>query len=212
MSDWTQSDLKQRSIAATEYRDYANIPVGDDTYELPYRLLDQEEQLEVQAKIEMSSIAEAEGSLDVSEETERAEERVQELQSKDDLTESEKDELREAQTTLAKNRGELLDAMGKDTLMAFYEAGRSAISPDKEDVDHVMDNPIEAKSRFDDIDGAPTPDNGEYTRERARRALRKEMLAILDPSPFMVYFTLGQQVWQESQSAGEVVGSSESET
>lgn len=212
MSDWTTSDLKERSIAATEYTDYANVPVGDETYELPYGLLNQQEQLNVQSKIEMSSIAEAQGDVDVSDETKDAEETIQELQSKDeDLTEGEKAALRDAQTTLAQNRGELIDAMGKQTLMAFYDAGKSAITPDKEDVDNVLDNPIEARDRFTDIDGAPTPEGGSYTRESARRALRKEMIAILEPSPFMVFFTIGQQVWKESQSAGELVGSSEDE-
>jgi len=209
MSDWTQTDLKRKAIAVTEYRGYANIPVGDETYELPYRLLDQQEQLEVQADIEMSSIAEVDGNVDVSDETERAEERVQELQSKDNLTSEEEAELRDAQTTLAKNKGELLDALGKSTLMAFYNAGRTAISPDKEDVDHVMENPTEAKARFEDIEGAPTPTSGTYTRDNANTALRHEMLAILDESPFMVYFTLGQQVWDESASAGKLVSGSE---
>ena len=209
MSDWTQSDLKQKAIAATEYRGYANVPVGEETYELPYRLLDQQEQLEVQADIEMSSIAEVDGAVDVSDETERAEERVQELQSKDELTSAEEDELREAQSTLAKNKGELLDALGESTLMAFYNAGRTAISPDKEDVDYVMENPTEARTRFEAIDGAPTPTSGSYTRSDANTALRREMLAILDGSPFMVYFTLGQQVWDESSSAGKLVSDSE---
>lgn len=213
MSDWTTSDLKQRSIAAKEYIDYANVPVGEDTYELPYQLLSAPDQLEVQSKIDMTSIQDVDGEIEMDDELQQAEETVQELQSKDELTDAEEDKLREAQIRLAKDRGKLLDALGKETLMAFHDAGRAALTPDSEDVDAVMENPHEAINRFEDIDGAPTPSSsGEYTREMARRALRREMLSIFDDNPLMVYFTIGQQVWEESQSAGKLVGTSDDET
>lgn len=212
MSDWTTTDLRRRSKAAATYTDYANVPVGDDTYEIPYQLLDQEQQLEVQAKIDMSSIVEADGEVELDDHIEEAEQTVQELQSKEELTESEEQRLREAQTTLMKNQGDILDALNKETLMAFHDAGRQAIEPDEEDVSAVLENPIESQSRFEAVDSAPTPQNGEWTRSMARKAVRREMRQILDDVPFMIYFTLGQQVWEESQSAGELVGSSEDET
>jgi len=211
MSDWTTTDLREKSIAAKEYTDYANVPVGSDTYKIPYTLLDAEQQLEVQSKIDLSSIAEIDGEVDLNEELEQAEEIVQELQAKDDLTEREEEKLRENQITLAKNEGELMDALGKETLVAFHDAGRAAITPDKEDVENVLSSPVESIARFEDIDSAPTPSNGEWTREMARRALRREMLYIFDDNPLMVYFTIGQQVWEESQSAGNLVENSDDE-
>jgi len=214
MSDWTTSDLKERSIAANEYIDYAKIPVGDDTYEVPYGLLNGSQILEVQAKIDMSSVSEAGDEIDMDDDVEEAEETVRELQSKDDdLTESEEEQLREAQSTLMQNRGSIIDALGAETLKAFRDAGRAAIRPDSEDIENVITSPIEAKQRFDDIDGAPTPsDSGEFTRDQAQKALRLEMLEILDPNPFMIYFTVGQEVWEQSQSAGKLVGTSEDDS
>jgi len=212
MSDWTTTDLRQKSIAAKEYTDYANVPVGSDTYELPYSLLGAEQQLEVQSKIDLSSIAEMDGEVEMDEELEQAEEIVQELQSKDDLTDKEEEKLRENQLVLAKNEGKLMDALGKETLVAFHDAGRAAISPDREDVENVMESPVASIDRFEDIDSAPTPSNGEWTREMARRAIRREMLHIFDDNPLMIYFTIGQQVWEESQSAGNLVENSDDET
>jgi hypothetical protein len=211
MSDWTTTDLKQRSIAAKEYRGYANIPVGEATYEVPYELLSHDQQLEVQGDINLEALAETDGAVDLDEETETAEQRVQELQSKDDLTEVEKQELREAQQTLMQNNAELVDKLGSETLKAFHKAGRMAIAPDTEDVNNVMDNPIEAKERFADIPGAPAFGSGEITREAAARALKAEMRSILDDNPLPIYFTLGQQVFEESQSAGKLADDSESD-
>lgn len=207
MSDWTTSDLKQKSVAATEYTDYANIPVGESTYEIPYTLLDQDQQLKIQSEIDMEAIADLSDDTDVDDEVEEAEEIVEELQSKDndELTEEDEQQLKEAQMTLLKNRGQLVNAMGYETLKAFHDAGRAAIRPDSEDIENVLSTPRESKERFEDVDGAPTPTNGEWTREMAQRALRREMLSILDDVPFMIYFTIGQQVWEESQSAGKLV-------
>jgi hypothetical protein len=87
-----------------------------------------------------------------------------------------------------------------------------AIAPDTEDVNNVMDNPIEAKERFADIEAAPAFGSGEITREAATRALKAEMRDILDDNPLPIYFTLGQQVFEESQSAGKLADDSENET
>jgi hypothetical protein len=208
MSDWTTTDIKQRCIAATEYRGYANIPVGDDTYSLPYRLLDSDDILDIQGQMDISAVAEH-ASADVSDEVEAAEETIEQLQAKDELTDAEEADLRDAQTILMQNRGELMDAIGADTLKAFAHAGRMAIAPDEEDVNNVMNNPTEAMTRFADIEGAPPMNGSEITREQINRALEAEMKEIIDSTPFLIFYTLGQQVWEESQNAGNVVGGSD---
>jgi len=209
MSDWTQPDIKERSIAATEYRGYANIPVGNDVFEFPYKLLEAETQSEIQGQMKMGAVAEKMGDRDVSDEVEAAEETIEVLQEKDELTDAEEEQMQSAQQTLMQNQGELVDAIGAETLKAFHRAGREAIAPDSEDVQYVLDNPVEARSRFTDIDGAPSM-SGDFTRERAERALQAEMREILDESPLLIYYTLGQTVWEESQEAGNVVESSAS--
>lgn len=205
MSDWTTTNLKQKGKKAAEYTDYAKVPVGEDTYELAYTLLDQEQMLDMQAAIDVGSIAEAEADMENSEAIEAAEETVEELQTKSELTDSEEDRLRDAQITLAKNRGGLVDALGRETLSAFQEIGREALTPDDEDISNVLNTPIEAIERFESVDGAPTPTDNEWTRDMVRDALKAEMLSILDDVPFMVYFTLGMTVFEESQSAGKLV-------
>lgn len=208
MSDWTESNLKQRSIKAAEYMDYANIPVGDDTYEIPYTLPNQTQMLDVQESINVGSIAEAQADIEEeNDDVKEAEDLIQELQTKDDLSKEQERELRNAQITLAKNRGAIIDALGRETLDAFYNLGRNCIEPDEEDISNVLSNPAEAIARFEDIDGAQTPSNGEWTRNMVRDALKAEMQSILDDVPFMIYFTLGQTVFEQAQSAGKLVES-----
>jgi len=216
MSDWTEApELRRRLTSGREYRDTKNVPVGEESYAIPYRLLEAEEQLKLQARIDMASLAEAANENDdgAEEIVQEAEKTVQELQDKDELTSEEEDQLRDAQTTLVQNKGELLDALGEDTLIAFHDAGRWAISPDETDVANVMESTTsQQKSRFADIDGAPTPESGSvFTKEDARTALEAEMKAILDSSPFLIYFTLGQSVWEESRSAGKLLDGSDEE-
>ena len=217
MSDWTEApELRRRLTSGSEYRDTKNVPVGEDSFAIPYRLLTAEEQLKLQARIDMASLAEAANDEDDEDEqiVREAEETVQELQDKEELTEVEEQQLRDAQTTLVQNKGKLLDALGQDTLMAFNDAGRWAISPDETDVTNVMESTTaQQQSRFEDIEGAPTPESGSvYSREDARTALEAEMKAIIDNSPFLIYFTVGQSVWEESRSAGKLLDGSDEES
>jgi len=216
MSDWTESpELRRRLTSGSDYRDTKNVPVGEDTFEIPYRLLEAEEQLKLQARIDMASLAEAANDADdeSSELVQEAEETVQELQDKDELTDEEEQQLRDAQTTLVQNKGELLDAMGEETLMAFHDAGKWAITPDDEDVTNVMEaTTAQNQSRFEDVPNAPTPSSGSvFDRDDAQRALEAEMQYLIDASPFLIYFTVGQSVWEESRSAGNLVDDSSEE-
>lgn len=208
MSDWTTTNLKKKSKKAADYIDYAKVPVGDDTYELAYELADQDQMLDVQEKIDIASVAEAESNIQNSDELAAAEETVAELQTKEgELTDAEEERLQDAQITLAKNRGKIVDALGRESLDALYNLGRNNIVPDDEDISNALENPHEAVERFKGIEDAPTPSNGEWTRSMIREALKAEMVSILDDVPFMIYFTLGQTVFEESQSAGKLVES-----
>jgi hypothetical protein len=207
-TEWRK--LKAKIQQGDEWRETANVPVAGDTFEMEIRMLTEDERLdEVIPRIDMAALQEHEDSGQSD-----AEERIEELQSKDDLTEAEQEELDEAQQELSTQEVELLNSLGSDTLGAIRDAGRMGVEPTDGDVDVVLNtSPSECRERFravnaDDRTDVSIPSYGPgdgpvpETREEARTAVKKEMQHFLDLNPYMVKFTLGMQVLNATQGEG----------
>lgn len=193
MSEW--AELRNQIQQGADWRGTVNVPVGDETFEITYRLLTESERQSLLPRIDMKSLVEhrEEGQSD-------AEEVVEDLQSADDLSEAEEEQLQEAQMDLARQRADLIDALGAETFEAIRDAGRIGIVPDEEDVSQVMEEPIaESRERFGPIDDVP---DAPETRAEAREAVVAEMDHWLEQSPYPVKFTVGQEVFAATQGEG----------
>lgn len=193
MSEW--ASLKTKIQDADNWRGECNVPIEDETFTVKIRMLTESERQGLLPRINMSALAEHREN-----EQSDAEEVIENLQDKDELTDAEEARLQEAQLDLAEQRGDLIEALGEETFAAIREAGRLGITPDAEDVTQVLDeHPQESRERFEHIDGV---EDVPQDREEAREAIRAEMNHWLERSPYPIQFTVGQRVLRESQGQG----------
>lgn len=181
--DWAKAKRKIRE--GKNWRGTANVQLGDVQAELGFRLLTEDEFLELQADIDKEALREYRGE----EETD-AERRLMELQEKDELDDDEKAELEEVTREVESQRAGIADALGKKTFDAFLQAGEEAIMPTDDDIEDAFDaTPDEQEERFGTIPN---------TRSEMEESLKREMQDVVADSPYLVRFTLGQQAFAES--------------
>jgi hypothetical protein len=219
MSDW--HELKSSIQQGDEWRGSCNVPIGDGTVEIKHRkLLESERQDEILPRLDMGAI-----SQHNEHEKTDAEETIEELQPKDELTEEEEQRLAQAQQELAEQKSDLIDSIGEETFQAVREAAIMGVVPDEEDVNEVInESPTESAERFrpindDDRTDVAIEDYGpdQYdgpvpqTRQQARKALKAEMEHWLSLSRRPLKFTIGQQVIAATQGEGKSHGTSETD-
>lgn len=189
MSEWLR--VKKKTIDAKKYREYANIPLGEDeddnavTAEVPYKMLAEEDMLDILPRINLDALGGDGDNEEVN--------RLQELQAKDDLTDEEEAELNELHDELESDQATVMQELGSESFMAILDAGRMAITPDEEDINMALDQGVtEQEERFG---------RSVRTREEAKEAIEEEMRSVVEGSPYLTKFTIGQAALKASQTA-----------
>lgn len=183
-------DANKKMEEGKQWTDTIPVPFGDDTIELTYSLLPERKFWDVQKSLDFDSIQEQmEGE---NAELAEAEERLQELLAKDELTEAEEQELQEIGRKLNTNQADFISQLGDDAFNSLLNAGKEALTPSDIDIENGFDlSPTEQENRFGFVP---------KTREQMRDALELEMQEQVEGQPYPVKFIVGQAALAESMS------------
>jgi len=182
--DFLRADEKIRQ--GTDWRDTMPIPIAGEKMEFGFTLLNERIRQEVQNCLPIDEFRKYKQS-GMSDEQER----LMELQRKDELSEEEQDELIElAEKVNPEDEGrESLPDAAVDALM---DAGKHAIKPTEGDVQDIISADPETQERvFGEIPEHLDTDTaesllGEYMREQ------------IEDQPFPIKFSLGQRAYMET--------------
>lgn len=182
--DFLLADEKIRE--GTDWQDTITIPVAGDKLEFGFTLLDERVRQAVQNSLPMEEFRKYRQN-DMSDEQER----LLELQRKDELTDDEQKELVElAEEVNPEEEGR--DSLPDEAVDALMDAGKHAIEPTEGDVQDVLAADPDTQQRiFGEI-----PDH--LDTASACEALRGYMRDQIEDQPFPIKFTLGQRAYMET--------------
>jgi len=181
---------RQKITEGVNYTDTVPIPFGGETIELNHRLLHEGELLQIESSIDREALQQHQQSGES-----ETEQRIKELQSKDELTTEEERELEELVKQFTAEQSGVMDSMGYETFEAFMEAGKKALVPSNDDINTAFDLDIEEQERrFGTV-----PNN----RKQMKDALKTEMETMVDNQPYPIKFFVGQKAYAESLSLFE---------
>ena len=169
-----------------DWEDTMTIPIAGDKMEFGFTLLDERMRQQVQSTLPLEKFRDyRKGGM--SEEQER----LMELQRKDDLTDDEQEELVElAQEVNPEEEGR--DTLGDDAVNALMDAGKHAIEPTEGDIQDV----IAADPQRQEAILGELPDH--LDTETVRDGLREYMRDRIEEQPFPIKFQLGQRAFMET--------------
>jgi|APHM01.1.fsa_nt_gi hypothetical protein len=189
---WEQA--RQKIQSGTSYRDTVRVPFGDpetgelESIELTHRLLTENEYWDVAASIDNEEVEQD----DPDDEVEKAQQTVQRLQGKENLTEYQERELEDALETVQRNQGQLISNLGEETFNALLRVGKTCLAPSETDVDQAFNMPApKQEQRFNFIPN---------TRDQVREAVKLEMEEMVQEQPYLIKFIVGLKAWSASQS------------
>jgi hypothetical protein len=196
---------KRKITEATDWRGDVTVAVGDESLTFHHRLLTETEFIRVQQALDTQAAMESgknQGSDgltgDGMGETE-AQERLLELQSKEELTESEREELKELNAEVAGQTAQIKEALGQEGFDLMMEMGREVIEPSDEDVRAVYDllgeEPAEAMEMLG-LDKVPQA----YGVEDVRGWVREELRSMIEDQPYPIKLNVGLQATMETIS------------
>lgn len=185
---------KKKISDATNWRGDVNVSLGGDTVTFKHRLLTEDEFLELKQALNLDEL-QGEQSTNVGQTD--AQERLLELQQKEDeLTDEEEDELRRLSQEVAGQADKIERALGEDGYSKLMEAGRDCIEPSDEDVEYVYNaNPDEARELMG-VSTLPNP----LTKDAVRDALRDELRTMITGQPYPIKLNVGMQALSETIS------------
>jgi len=170
-----------------DWGDTMSIPIAGEKMEFGFTLLNERTRTMVQNTLPMDELRQyrSDGMSD-------EHKRLMELQRKDDLSESEREELIElAEEVNPEEEGR--DSLGEDAVDALMDAGKHALEPTEDDVSDLLAADPETQERIFD---------GELPKHMdadvARDALREYMQERIEGQPFPIKFTLGQRAYMET--------------
>jgi len=170
-----------------DWSDTMTIPIAGEKMEFGFTLLDERTRTMVQNTLPMDELRQyrSDGMSD-------EHKRLMELQRKDDLSESEREELIElAEEVNPEDEGK--DSLGEDAVEALMDAGKAALEPTEDDVSDLLAADPETQER---IFGGDLPKH--MDADVARDALSEYMTDRLEGQPFPIKFTLGQRAYMET--------------
>lgn len=184
---------KQKISDATSWRGDVNVSLGDETITFKHRLLSEQEFLDLKQSLNLSELRDSQnenlGQTD-------AQERLLELQQKEDLTDSEEDELEKLSRQVAGQTDQIEDVLGEDGYDKIMDAGRACIEPSDEDVEYVYNaSPDEARELMG-VDTLPNP----LTKDVVRDQLADELRSMITGQPYPIKMNVGMQALSESIS------------
>lgn len=188
---------KQKISDATNWRGDVTVSLGDDTVTFKHRLLNENEFLELKRELDLSSATDGDAPGNVGQTEDQ--ERLLELQQKEDLTDEEENELRERAQRVAQQTNQIEDALGEKGYSLLMDAGRNTIEPSQEDVDYVYDLTSEDPNRAKELMGVsqfPNP----LTKGTVREHLRDELVSMITDQPYPIKLNVGMQAFSETIS------------
>lgn len=182
--DFLKADEKIEQ--GTDWQDTMQIPIAGEKMEFGFTLLEERDRQHVQNELPIQEFKEYRDD-GMSEEQER----LMELQRKDELTDEEQQELVDlAEKVNPEDEGR--DSLGDDAVDALMDAGKAAIEPTEDDVaDILAADPDVQKRIFGEI-----PSN--LDRDTAREKLRAYMKERIEGQPFPIKYVLGQRAYMET--------------
>jgi hypothetical protein len=169
-----------------EWSDTMTIPIAGEKHEFGFVLLDERVRQEVQSALPLEKFKDyRKGGMS------DEQERLMELQRKDELSESEQEELVElAEQVNPEEEGQ--DTLGKDAVNALMDAGKHAIEPTEDDIQDIMQAPPATQEQiFDEIPS-------HLDQETARTQLKSYMQSRVEKQPFPIKFQIGQRAFMET--------------
>lgn len=184
---------KQKISDAINWRGDVNVSLGNETVTFKHRLLSEQEFLELKQVLNLDALQDDSqqnvGQTD-------AQERLLELQQKEELSEAEEAELRELSQEVAGQTERIEEVLGEDGYEKIMEAGQKCIEPSDEDVEYVYDaNPQEARELMG-VDTLPNP----LTKDAVRDQLADELRSMITGQPYPIKMNVGMQALSESIS------------
>lgn len=190
MSGWFQA--REKIAEGKNWRGTINAPIGDDVHDLTVRQLRDKEWYKVRRGMNTDGLKELREDLD-----EEKSDRYRELQGKDELSDDEKEEMKELEDELASTTQELFDALDEDTFDAVVFAAKCALEPSEEDAREFLE--LLPQEKADIIDHL---DRDEASRirdlEDAKRVLRQDMKEMVDYMTGFSSFSIGMRAIRES--------------
>lgn len=173
----------------TEWSDTMSIPVAGEKMTFGFSLLSERVNQDVRNKLPLDEFQEyrSDGMSD-------EHKRLMELQRKDDLSDSEREELLDlAEQVNPEEEGR--DSLDDEAVDALMNAGKEALKPTEDDVADLMSAEPPTQER---IFGGELPKH--MDADVARDALTEYMKDRLEGQPFPIKFTLGQRAFMETVS------------
>lgn len=169
-----------------DWEDTMTIPIAGNKMEFGFTLLDERMRQQVQSTLPLEKFRDyRKGGMS------EQQERLMELQRKDDLTDDEQEELVElAQEVNPEEEGR--DTLGDDAVNALMDAGKHAIEPTEGDIQDV----IAADPQRQEAILGELPDH--LDTETVRDGLREYMRDRIEEQPFPIKFQLGQRAFMET--------------
>jgi len=197
MSDSVDDDIQyngdfltvdEKLDEAANWTDTVQVPMGDSTITLAHRLLTERERLKLRVRLPMDELQEYQN-----EEMDADRERLLALQEKDSLTEEEEAELRDLHETAGQQTAGLLSALGEDGVNALMDAGKWTVQPTPEDINDVINAPVE---RQEAILGGDVPTT--LTAEKVREPLAEAIKEKSEAQPYLLKWHLGMKALNET--------------
>ena len=184
---------KQKISDKTGWRGDVNVSLDDETVTFKHRLMNEGEFLNVKKELNLSELQSDEnenlGQTD-------AQQRLLELQQKEDLSEEEERELEELSQQVAGQTDRIERMLGDDGYDLLMTMGVKCIEPSDEDVQYVYDaNPDEARELMG-VDTLPNP----LTKDVVREQLTEELRNIITDQPYPIKINVGMQALSETIS------------
>lgn len=186
--DWITA--RQKINKGVDWRDTANVSLGGTTAEIGHRLLHEPEYLEIKQALSLGELREYKDEHQTD-----AQERLLELQEKDELTDEEEAELDDLSAEVAQQTDEMEEALGTDAYDRLMWAGKRAIMPTQDDLeDFVFNAPTEVQREvLGEVPNHLSPDDPEV-----ESALKSDMVETVSEQPFPITLNIGMQAFMET--------------
>lgn len=169
-----------------EWQDTMTIPVAGENIEFGFSLLDERVRQQVQNELPIDEFRKykQDGMSD-------EQERLMELQRKDELSEDEREELLDlAEEVNPEEEGR--NKLGEDAVDALMDAGKEALEPTEGDIqDIIAAEPDVQKRIFGEIPQI-------LDKDVAREKLKEYWKDRVEGQPFPVKYSLGQRAYMET--------------
>lgn len=184
---------KQKISDKTGWRGDVNVSLGDETVTFKHRLMNEGEFLNVKKQLNLSEL-QSEGNENLGQTD--AQQRLLELQQKEDLSDKEERELEELSQQVAGQTDRIERMLGDDGYDLLMKMGLKCIEPSDEDVEYVYNaNPDEARELMG-VDTLPNP----LTKDVVRDQLTEELRNMITDQPYPIKINVGMQALSETIS------------